>query len=39
MSPSSEEAPHMKTLYVEERMEEIDKNKDGYLTLAEYIGQ
>ena len=29
----------MKLMYVEHRMEDIDRNKDKFLTLSEYIGQ
>ena len=29
----------MKNIYVEIRMEDMDINKDHYLTLSEYIGQ
>ena len=29
----------MKNLYVEIRMEDMDRNKDKFLTLSEYIGQ
>lgn len=36
---SLEEAPHIKLMYVEHRMEDIDRNKDKFLTLSEYIGQ
>jgi Ca2+-binding EF-hand superfamily protein len=32
-----EEAPHMKNMYVEIRMEDMDRNKDKYLSLSEYI--
>lgn len=28
----------MKNMYVEIRMEDMDKNKDKYLTLSEYLG-
>ena len=29
----------MKHMYVDIRMEDMDKNKDKFLTLSEYIGQ
>ena len=29
----------MLPLYIDERMEEMDKNKDGEVTLEEYIGK
>jgi Ca2+-binding EF-hand superfamily protein len=31
------EAEHMKDLYIEETMEDMDKDKDGYVSLEEYI--
>ena len=34
----TEEAPHMQVLYAEHRMQDIDRNKDGFITLAEHIG-
>jgi Ca2+-binding EF-hand superfamily protein len=33
-----EETDHMKDVVVEETMEDIDKDKDGFLSLEEYIG-
>ena len=33
-----EEAPHLKEMYVKNRMEDMDRNKDMFLTLSEYIG-
>ena len=33
-----ENNPHMRDLVVEETLEDIDKNKDGVITLDEYIG-
>lgn len=33
-----EDAPHMRDVVVVETMEDIDKNKDGAISLAEYIG-
>jgi len=33
-----EDAPHMRDIVVVETMEDIDKDKDGYISLAEYIG-
>lgn len=33
-----EESEHMKNVVVEETMEDIDKNKDGKVSLEEYIG-
>lgn len=30
---------HMKDLVVEETLEDIDKDKDGFITLDEYIGR
>ena len=29
----------MKVMYVEHRMEDMDRDKDGFLTLSEYIGK
>jgi hypothetical protein len=34
-----EEFDHMKDIMVEETMEDIDKNKDGKISLEEYIGK
>lgn len=36
---SSEEAPHMKHIVLDEAMEDMDKNRDGFITIQEYIGQ
>jgi len=33
-----EDAPHMRDIVVVETMEDIDKDKDGFISLAEYIG-
>jgi hypothetical protein len=33
-----EDAPHMKEIVVVETMEDIDKDKNGYISLEEYIG-
>ena len=33
-----EDAPHMKEIVVVETMEDIDKDKDGFISLEEYIG-
>jgi Ca2+-binding EF-hand superfamily protein len=33
-----EEAGHMKDIVIDETLEEIDRNKDGVITLEEYIG-
>ncbi|VDI68875.1 calumenin-like isoform X2 [Mytilus galloprovincialis] len=33
-----EEAEHMRDIVVQETMEDIDKDKDGYISLEEYIG-
>ena len=33
-----EDAPHMRDIVVVETMEDIDKDRDGYISLAEYIG-
>lgn len=32
-----EEAPHMRDIVIDETMEDMDSNKDGYVTLEEYI--
>lgn len=34
-----EEIDHMKGIMVEETMEDIDKDKDGKISLDEYIGK
>lgn len=34
-----EEADHMRPIVVLETMEDIDKDKDGKISLAEYIGE
>lgn len=34
-----EEVEHMKAIMVEETMEDIDKDKDGKISLDEYIGK
>ena len=34
-----EEATHMRSIVVLETMEDIDKDKDGKISLAEYIGE
>ena len=34
-----EEVEHMKSIMVEETMEDIDKDKDGKISLDEYIGE
>lgn len=36
-SPSPAEVDHMKSIYIDERMEEMDKDKDGKVSLDEYI--
>lgn len=33
-----EETSHMKELVILETMEDIDKNKDGRISLEEYVG-
>ena len=37
--PPTEEAPHMRDIVVEETMSDMDKNKDGRITLEEYISE
>ena len=34
-----EEAPHMRDLVIEETMYDMDKNRDGKITLEEYISK
>ena len=34
-----EEVEHMKAIMVDETMEDIDKDKDGKISLDEYIGE
>ena len=34
-----EDAPHMREVVVRETMDDLDKNKDGSVSLEEYIGR
>ncbi|XP_023605203.1 reticulocalbin-3-like, partial [Myotis lucifugus] len=34
-----EEFPHMRDIVVAETLEDLDKNKDGYIQVDEYIGE
>lgn len=34
-----EDIPHMREIVVEEAMQDMDKDKDGYVTIDEYIGK
>ena len=34
-----EEFDHMKDTVIDEAFEDMDKNKDGHITLQEYIGK
>ena len=36
---SAEDAPHMKQLVLDETMEDMDKNRDGFISIQEYVGQ
>ena len=35
----TEEATHMRDIVVDETMLDMDKNKDGYVSLEEYISE
>ena len=35
----TEEAPHMRDIVIEETMYDMDKNRDGKITLEEYISK
>jgi hypothetical protein len=35
----TEEAPHMRDIVLEETMYDMDKNRDGVITLEEYISK
>ena len=34
----TEDAPHMREIVLDETMDDMDSNKDGYVTLQEYVG-
>ena len=35
----AEDAPHMQEIVLDETMDDMDKNKDGYVTEQEYVGE
>ena len=35
----TEESKHMREIVIDETMQDMDKDKDGFVTLAEYISE
>ena len=35
----TEDAPHMQEIVLDETMDDMDKNKDGFVTEQEYVGK
>ena len=35
----AEDAPHMQEIVLDETMDDMDKNKDGFVTEQEYVGK
>ena len=39
MSPLTEAFPELRNVHVDEIMTDMDRNKDNYVTLEEYVGE